>query len=63
MTSSDLLIETLTKFGESEPIGTVLIWTDVNGDIQLASNATLSHVMGMCEYAKLATFGAMVPKL
>lgn len=62
MTSSDLLIKTLEKFGDSEPIGTVVIWTDIDGDIQFSSNVSLSHIMGMCEYAKLATFQTMEPK-
>jgi hypothetical protein len=59
MTSSELLIDTLTKFGTSEPTGVVVIWTDEAGDIAVVSNCAMSSVT---EYAKLATFKAMVPK-
>ncbi len=62
MTSSELLIDTLTKFGDSEPDGILIIWTDTDGNIQMAANTTASHAMGMAEYAKLATFKAMTPK-
>lgn len=62
MTSSELLIDTLTKFGTSEPTGVVVIWTDEAGDIAVVSNCAMSSVMGMTEYAKLATFKEMVPK-
>jgi hypothetical protein len=59
MTSTDLLMKAMEKFGDSEPVACLIIWTDINGDIQFASNSPMSHIMGMCEYAKLATFQTM----
>lgn len=62
MTSSDLMIDTLTKFSSSEATTVTIIWTDENGDIQAVSNATKTQIMGMCEFTKLSTFAGMVPK-
>lgn len=63
MTSSDLMIETIAKFSDAEATAVLVIWTDENGDIQATSNATKTHIMGMCEFAKLSTFNSMVSKL
>ncbi len=62
MTSSELLIDALTKFGDSEPNGILIIWTDEDGNVQMTANTTYAHAMGMAEYAKLATFRAMTTK-
>lgn len=62
MTSSDLMIETISKFSSSEATSVIVIWTDDNGDIQATSNATKTQIMGMCEFTKLSTFNSMVPK-
>lgn len=62
MTSSELMIDTLTKFGDAEAAAVIVIWTDTNGDVQAVSNASKTHVIGMCEFTKLSTFRTMEPK-
>lgn len=61
MTGSELMIDTLTKFSDAEATSVLIVWTDANGDISVTSNCSMSSVMGMAEYAKLATFATMRP--
>ncbi len=59
MTSSELLIDTLTTFSDTEPTSILIIWINTAGEIQVASNCGAISMMGMSEYVKMATFRAM----
>ena len=53
MTGTELLIETMTRWGQhGEPTAVLLVYTDTAGDVWLRTNCTHTHAVGMAEYAK-----------
>lgn len=55
MTASDLLMKMLERFGESEPIDCVVIYTSENKEVLAESNCPAISVLGMAEFIKEGT--------
>lgn len=51
-TCTDILIETLEDFGQSEPQYVLIIFNDDEGNITIKGNPPASMAVGMTEYAK-----------
>lgn len=52
MTGTELLIEILERFGESEPTSVLVVWGNENDDICMKSNCLSTATIGLAEYAK-----------
>ena len=51
-TASELCMEALDDFSQSEPIALLIIFTNEAGQIAVKSTCSASHAIGLAEYAK-----------
>lgn len=53
MTGTELLIETMTRWGQhGEPTAVLLVYTDTGGNVWMRTNCSHTQTIGMAEYAK-----------
>jgi hypothetical protein len=48
---TELLISTLEKFSEGEPLAVLVVWTDVDGNLWMDKNCLNSQGIGLAAYA------------
>ncbi len=62
MTSSELLIDTMSTFGDAEPTNIMIVWLNEKREIQVAGNCGAIQMIGMCEYVKQGTIEEMLKR-
>ena len=61
VTGTEMLMTCLTRFGEyGEPLAMLVVYTDVNGDVWMKTNCTLTHATGLATYAQQNILNAML---
>lgn len=57
MTASDLLMDVLQEFGETEGINAVILYTTEDKKVCVRSNCGAVTALGMAEWARVAMLG------